>query len=100
MSEPTFLVIWKYELFISDYIHHVKIPKGATFLSADIQNGQPQMWWLVNPEAGVRELRGFRIVGTGHPTIREGRDKHLATFQQPPFVWHLFEVEGGLDGTA
>jgi hypothetical protein len=101
MNEPTFLVIWKYEVYVNDYLQHLKIPKGATFLAVAMQDDQehPQVWWLVDPKE-EKEIRSFRVVGTGHPTIRQGRDFHLGTFQQPPFVWHLFEVIGGLDGSS
>ncbi len=91
MNESEVLVIWEFEVYVSEYLQHIKMPKGATFLYVQEQDGQPLMWWMLNPSK-EKEMRSFRIVGTGHPTIRAERDTHLGTFQQPPFAWHLFEV--------
>jgi hypothetical protein len=91
MNEPVFFVVWKYQVVVSNYLQHFKIPKRASFLVVEVQGEDPQMWFLVNPK-NEKELRSFRVVDTGNPTIRAIRDKYLGTFQQPPYVWHLFEV--------
>jgi hypothetical protein len=36
-------------------------------------------------------FRHFTVVGTGHEVPRGAT--HVASWQEPPFVWHLFELE-------
>ncbi len=80
--------VFKYPFQIENSFD-LKLPKGAKILSAQIQDHVPCLWALVNI-AGPREVRKFRLYGTGHP-ISENNLEHVATFQMPPFVWHLFE---------
>ncbi len=64
---------------------------GAEFLSVQIQRDEPQMWFLVDPEADS-EVRSFTVHGTGHPVV--GDDPlFLGTFQVMggELVFHLFE---------
>lgn len=84
--------IWKYTLDASDVLE-VSLPLNSTVLSVQEQNGEPQMWVLVNPEEKVFEKRFFRLSGTGHP-IRENIKSFIGTFQlyKGSFVGHLFEI--------
>lgn len=83
--------IFKYVFDIGDYIK-IAMPVGAKILHVAMQQGDPCLWALVNPDHSV-ETRQFRIFGTGHPIDEPESLVHIATFQQPPFVWHLFEVK-------
>ncbi len=78
--------IWKYEIAFAG---EISVPKGSEFLTADIQDELFCAWFLVDSEA-EKEAREFYIHGTGHEI--GPNEKYLGTFQQPPFVWHLFEV--------
>jgi hypothetical protein len=53
------------------------------------------MWAIVDVDDGVlTEMRTFEIYGTGNPMDSSaGIDGlyYVATFQQPPYVWHVFE---------
>lgn len=88
--------IWKYP--IPPRWHQdtfvLEIPRGAQFLAAQTQRGEPQMWFLVNPEA-EKEKRTFVVVGTGHNLDGNliHHLHHLATFQlyNGDLVLHLFE---------
>lgn len=80
--------IWKYTFEIADSFF-LSLPAGARILHAECQQGAPTLWALVDPDAELR-ARKFRIIGTGHPIDQKGLT-HIATFQQQPFVWHLFE---------
>ena len=66
------------------------MPIGAQILHVDTQEpGQlATVWALCDPDA-LLEMRTLKVRGTGH-CVEEGL-RHLATFQQGPFVWHVFE---------
>lgn len=70
----------------------VPIPRGAEILHIDYQDGQIQIWALVDPNEPIIEQRTFFIVGTGSllpdtPTPLT----HLTTLKSGPFIWHIFE---------
>lgn len=72
----------------------ILMPIGATILHVACQDGRPCLWALVDTESTPTHFRRFRIFGTGHSIpddTAEFRLVYLATFQKPPFVWHLFE---------
>ena len=83
------LTIWKYEA-ASGIVH--QIPFGAICLTVQVQAGKAQMWFLVNPKADL-QTRCFRIYGTGHKIEDvDSAEDYCGTFQDGPFVWHVFEV--------
>ena len=81
------LTIWKYPLTLRGLT--IDMPAGATILTVQLQDETPTIWALVDPDRPC-ETRTFTIVGTGH-RVPDGLG-YVGTFQQPPFVWHLFEV--------
>lgn len=76
--------IWKFEL--PSYI--ASMPEGAEIIKAEPQNGVLCLWAICDPQA-PRVFREFYVLGTGH-SIQENLT-HVASYQDPPFVWHLFE---------
>ena len=68
----------------------ITMPKGADVLHVALQGDQPCIWAAVDNEED-QEPRDFRLVGTGHP-LPPVEYLYVGTFQQPPFVWHLFEI--------
>lgn len=84
--------IWKYSLE-----NIIEMPKGAEILTIDIQNGQmfnAQMWVKVDTENEV-EKRMFEVIGTGQ-NFDDTNRKYIGTYQDGPFVWHVFEKD--IDG--
>jgi hypothetical protein len=84
--------IWKYSLE-----NVIEMPKGAEILTVDIQNGQmfnAQMWVKVNTENEM-EKRMFEVIGTGQ-NFDDTNRKYIGTYQDGPFVWHVFEKD--IDG--
>lgn len=82
--------IYKYPFEIGDDVT-ISMPRGATVLSVQMQGETPTMWAIVDPKAPI-EARRFRIFGTGHPVPSVfGIGNFVATFQQGPFVWHMFD---------
>jgi hypothetical protein len=82
--------IYKYPFAVSDAVD-VRLPDGAEILHVECQNGEPCIWALIDP-ARAHHVRRFRVIGTGHDIVSLKGLTFVATFQQPPFVWHLFEV--------
>ena len=81
--------IWKYKL---DNIGGVEMPKGAEVLCVQVQDNEPCLWALVDPNA-AKEIRHFLVVGTGH-VIEKQYIKYVSTFQMHSgiLVFHVFEV--------
>jgi len=67
----------------------IVMPVGAQILDVQMQNGNPQIWAMVEEPKEV-ENREFTLVGTGSPIMEEDLT-YIATFQVGVFVWHLFE---------
>jgi hypothetical protein len=85
--------IWKYKVE-----NVIEMPIDAEILSVQIQNGQmfnACIWAKVNPENEL-EKRQFVVIGTGH-TFDDSDMEYIGTYQDGPFVWHLFEVKTNLD---
>lgn len=77
--------IWKFRLVDGA----ISVPKGATFLSCQIQGIEICVWMLVDPDEVIREARRYQLIGTGHDFNPEGLE-HFATLQDGAYVWHLF----------
>ncbi len=79
--------IWKFPLLSA--AEAIKIPRGARILDVQLQNDRPCLWALVTPAAEL-VARAIHICGTGSDLLG-GTENYLATFQQGPFVWHVFD---------
>lgn len=81
--------VWKFAINPKTTL---EMPKGASILTMQLQNGIPCIWALVNPE-NEKELRYFEIYGTGDSIDCVGK-KYIGTFQVQSsivLVYHLFE---------
>ncbi len=81
--------IWKFKL--SGGL--INVPRGAEYLSCQIQHGEVCAWFIVDPFEKSTEPRKYQIIGTGHDFNPEGLE-HFATVQDGAFVWHLFQEIG------
>ena len=89
--------IWKYPLLINSYQVY-KMPKGTEILSLQMQDGKPCIWALVSIPQNAKletEFRYFRTLGTGQQLDDHftGPYKFIGTYQDDPFVWHVFETK-------
>lgn len=87
--------VWKFPFTLQDNVT-IRMPAQARILHAEVQGETPCLWALVDP-GGPADIRHFRIIGTGHPIPDVDMEQlsFVTTFQQAPFVWHLFEVRNG-----
>lgn len=83
-------VIWKWDV-TAQKVNEIEVPRGAQFLTVQLQNGLPRVWALVDPSA-PREKRKLWVMPTGAPW--ECRPlRYIGTFQveRQTLVFHLFE---------
>ncbi len=88
--ETAVMTIYKFPFKIADRIT-IMLEDNARILHVEMQGETPCLWALVDGDAPASPWH-FRIIGTGHPIRHEEGAglEYVATFQQPPFVWHLF----------
>jgi hypothetical protein len=80
--------IWKYPLIVTDS-QIVRMPQGASVLSAADQYGELCIWAFVDSDQPTEERR-VQIVGTGNPVDLTGEWQFVGSVQQSVFVWHVF----------
>ena len=86
--------IWKFQLEVTD-IQTIFIPKGAKFLTVNLQRGIPCLWFEVDSDAPKIASR-IVTVGTGHRVDwMSSAMKYLGTYQQldGEFIGHVYIVE-------
>jgi len=84
------MTIWKYELMIMED-QTLVMPKGATILSVDNQNGGLCLWAMVDPDEPYTDRR-IEIIGTGAGIDTTINRKFIGTVVLiGSFVWHVFE---------
>ena len=83
------LTMWPYPLKQFP-LTSLMMPNGAQIIACQMQNGVPTLWVVCETENGLVG-RAFRLRGTGHP-IEDALGRYVATVQDPPDVWHVFEV--------
>lgn len=83
--------IWKFTITPS---YSQVFGQGAAIRYVDKQGDSGMLWVEVDSEAPL-EKRYFQVFGTGHCIPPSAI--YLGSWQDPPFVWHLFEtpIEGG-----
>ena len=82
--------IWKFPFEVTDSIE-IEMATGAEILHVDVQAGQPCLWARVDNNR-CKEIRRFRVAGTGHP-LDDERLAHIGSFflAGGTLVFHLFE---------
>jgi hypothetical protein len=83
--------IWKFEMSQGDMPHPVcqlDMPAGAKVVRVARQGAAICLWAIVESDNALQP-RLFATVGTGRPIPLDVR--YLGTWDDGPFVWHLFE---------
>jgi hypothetical protein len=79
--------IWKWTLKPKT---EITMPKYSTILCVQMQDGEPQLWALVNPK-NLAVTRTFICYGTGH-TLPDNPGEYVSTCQMSKgLVFHVFE---------
>jgi hypothetical protein len=81
--------IWKFKLAHG----MIEVPRGAQYLTCQMQHGEICAWFIVDPAERDLEVRRYQIIGTGHDFNPQGLE-HFATVQDGAYVWHLFQEVG------
>ena len=66
----------------------VEMPAGARIVLVDRQHGVPTLWAEVSLDHDM-ERRLFVLYGTGQKI--DDDDVWVGSFQDPPYVWHVYE---------
>lgn len=78
--------IWKFPL--SDEETEIDAPI-IDFLTVQMQNGQPCVWAIVDPEHMPKKYK-INILGTGWERQRIDVSQYIGTVQDETGVWHCF----------
>lgn len=94
--------VWKWPLQLNrlNCRQTLYVPVGTKFLSAQYQGSQLCIWGLVpacNEPERINNLRTIYICGTGHDISSMDIGQYIATVQDGPFVWHIFEAVADSD---
>ncbi len=86
--------VWKFQIPIEDSFS-LEMPIDAELLHVAIQDRQPCLWALVEPQCAT-ETRHFELRGTGHELDTDRADTHcvhVGSFMMSggAIVFHLFE---------
>ncbi len=81
-----------YKYTVTGLQNKIKMPKGASILSVNMQGADCCMWALVDTEMETEE-REFEIVGTGWQ-IYDSMSYVGTCFAKDGFVWHIVELYG------
>lgn len=79
-------VIWKFPVRLGEST--IAAPRGAKFLTFQLQDGTPCFWALVDESAPLVEYL-VTVRGTGH-AIPDNRGTYIGTAQDGTYVWHGF----------
>jgi hypothetical protein len=80
-----------YKYLITPGYTALMLPLGAKVLTVQVQNGDPFIWVLQDPNE-QQARRMFTYFGTGHEVPSEYAGGYIGTFmQEGTLVWHLFE---------
>lgn len=83
--------IWKFQIETTD-TQFVQMPKDATILCVQVQNGLGVCLWAQVDPSQPKENRCIEIFGTGHAIITANR-RYVGTYQLSGgmLVFHAFE---------
>lgn len=81
--------VWKFPLtgITVEGEVNLRMPVNSQPLCIQVQEGKPCLWVLAYPNNPQMDYH-FYIVGTGQPV--ESDWQYVGTWQEPPYVWHLF----------
>ena len=89
--------IYKYKVSLGDLFSH-ELPIDHKVVMVDKQDGEPYMWieakHVVSRKHGNVSMVRYQVFGTGHEIPVYA--KHVDSFQDGGFVWHLYVIHTSL----
>lgn len=85
------LTVHKYEI-PGAHVFSLSMPEGSEIVLVEAQGDTGMIWAKVDTDR-PHVSRRFYVSGTGHPVAKSDFSNHVASFQAPPFVWHLWEIK-------
>lgn len=86
--------IFKFPFPIRD-VAEIAIQERHEILKIECQGDNAWLWAIVDANQQPDFILRLRVFGTGHPLPPDySRQNYLTTFQQGPFVWHVFRYPG------
>ena len=84
--------VWKFPILHAseETSEAFAMPPGAQIVHFAMVDNVPTIWALVNPDNLARVWRSFTVYGTGRDVPQHA--KHIGTWFEGRFVFHLFEV--------
>ena len=80
--------IWKFPIEIARREQTICVPQYAQLLHVGLDpDGTSCIWFQVEPNKARVDFN-VAVVGTGHPVPTDG--VYRGTFNQGPFVWHVY----------
>lgn len=69
-----------------------RLLRGSIIRKVDYQASErgPMIWVETDTNETISDKRTLQVFGTGHDIPNESF--YIGTWQEPPFVWHLYEV--------
>lgn len=87
--------IWKYPLLGTEE-QRIKMPMGARVIHAGLDaQGNPSVWAKVSAAEKNMFPIEVRVVGTGDEYAMGNDFRHVGSFVDSFFVWHVFVNDGG-----
>lgn len=85
--------VYKYPFEITDE-QTIEMPKGAKILTAQVQQGTPTIWALVDPAESQTESVNIRTHGTGHSIPDSECLEYINTIQVygGQLIFHVFKL--------
>lgn len=75
-----------------EVIFSLEIPEGSDILRVGLDPQEQACIWCLVSEQLDAERRYFRVVATGEQIVSMKNKRYIGTWNEGPFVWHLFEL--------
>ena len=85
--------VWKFQLPVRDVLE-LTGPKPLEIVHVGPDGPADLLVWAEVDPARPPITRHLRVVGTGNPVPPEVT-RHIGSVMAPPFVWHVYEADGG-----
>lgn len=95
-AKPKTKVVHKFDLAFGDGVYldlpkEIKVVLVGTQISPRTGKKEARIWIEYDPSAPKTFCRNYRVLGTGFDIEEAHEYIHVGSFQDEPFVWHVYE---------